>query len=189
MSDFEFVSVILAIVIGLGVTRILSGLGSVLEHRKTLRSDRIVLTWAVGILLWQILFWLGTVNSARARPVFTVAGFGMLLLAAVALFFAATLVLPGQIGPGTDLRQHYGAVRKPFFLVVLALPLLEVADSAVNGFQHPLSREPEYFITQAAGILGCVLCLAKDSRRLHGVLAVVFVLWMLGWMFTQFFVI
>jgi hypothetical protein len=57
MSDFEFVSVVLAIVIGLGMTRILSGLGSALEHRSTLRSDWIVLTWAVMVLLWQILFW------------------------------------------------------------------------------------------------------------------------------------
>lgn len=189
MSDFEFVSVILAIVIGLGVTRILSGLASVLEHRKNLRSDWIVLSWAVGVLLWQILFWLGTVNSARARPSFTVADFGMLLLAAVALFFAASLVLPGQINSGTDLRQHYRNVRKPFFLVILALPLLELSDSAINGFQHPLSREPEYFITQGATILGCLLCLAKDSRRLHGLSAVVCVLWLLGWLFTQLFVI
>ena len=189
MSDFEFVSVILAIVIGLGITRILSGLASALENRSTLRSDWIVLTWAVMVLLWQILFWLGTVNSARARPEFTVANFGMLLLAAVALFFAATLVLPGQIGPGTDLRQHYGTVRKPFFLVILALPLLELGDSAVNRFQHPLSREPEYFITQAAIILGCSLSLAKDNRRVHGTLAVAGLLWLFAWLFTQLFVI
>jgi len=189
MSDFEFVSVILAIVIGLGVTRILSGLASVLENRSTLRSDWIVLTWAVGVLLWQVLFWLGTVNSARARPVFTVANFGMLLLAAVALFFAATLVLPGQIGPGTDLRRHYGAVRKPFFLVILLLPILEICDSAVNRFQHPLSREPEYFITQGAIIIGCSVSLAKDDRRVHGAFAVICVLWLFAWLFTQLFVI
>ena len=54
MSDFEFVSVILAIVIGLGVTRILSGLASVLEHRATLSADWISLTWAVAVLLWPI---------------------------------------------------------------------------------------------------------------------------------------
>ena len=189
MSDFEFVSVVLAIVIGLGITRILSGLASALEHRATLRSDRIVFTWAVLVLLWQILFWLGTVNSARAHSQFTVANFGMLLLAAIALFFAATLVLPGRIGPGTDLRQHYGTVRKPFFLVIMALPILEIGDSAVNGFQNPMSREPEYFITQGAIILGCSLSLAMDNRWLHGTFAVLGVLWLFAWLFTQLFVI
>ena len=141
------------------------------------------------VLLWQILFWLGTVNSARGRSEFTVANFGMLLLAAVALFFASTLVLPGQIGPGTDLREHYHNVKKPYFLVVLALPLLELCDSAVNRFQHPLSREPEYFITQAAIVLGCTLSLARDNRRLHGTLAVAGLVWLLAWLFTQLFVI
>lgn len=189
MSDFGFVSVILAIVIGLGMTRILSGLAASLEHRSNMRSDWIVLTWAVAILLWQILFWLGTVNSARARPVFTVASFGMLLLAAVVLFFAASLVLPGHIGPGTDLRHHYHTVRKPFFLVILALPILELCDSAVNRFQHPLSREPEYLITQGAATLACVFCLGTKSRRVHGTLTVVFSLWLVAWLFTQLFVI
>ncbi len=51
MSDFEFVSVVLAIVIGLGITRILSGLASVLEHRSSLQSDWIIQTWAVMVLL------------------------------------------------------------------------------------------------------------------------------------------
>ena len=91
MSDFEFISVVLAIVIGLGITRILSGLASVLEHRATLRPDWISLTWAVAVLLWQIVYWLGTVNSYREEAVFTVASFGLLLLAAVA---SATGVLP-----------------------------------------------------------------------------------------------
>ncbi len=189
MSDFEFISVVLAIVVGLGITRILSGLASALEHRSTLRSDWIVLSWAILVLLWQVLFWLGTVNSARARSEFTVANFGILLLAAVALFFGASLVLPGRIGPETDLRQHYGTVRKPFFLVVLALPILEVCDSAVNGFQHPLSREPEYFITQGAIILGCTLSLATDSRRVHGTFSLLGLLAIIAWLFTQLFVI
>lgn len=189
MSDFEFVSVVLAIVIGLGITRILSGLGSVLEHRATIRLDWISLTWAVTVLVWQVVFWVGTVNSARARPVFTVANVGLLLLAAVGLFFAATLVLPGQVGPGTDLRQHYGAVRKPLFLIILSLPILELSDSALNGFQHPLSREPVYFITQGAIIFGCVIAVVREDRGIQGRLAIGFLLGIVAWLFSQLFVI
>ena len=100
MSDFEFVSVVLAIVIGLGITRILSGLGSVLEHRATLRADWISLTWAVTVLLWQVVFWVGTVNSARARPVFTVANVGLLLLAAVGLSSPRPWSFRVRLAPG-----------------------------------------------------------------------------------------
>ena len=189
MSDFEFVSVILAIVIGLGMTRILSGLASVLEHRATLRTDWISLTWAVAVLLWQIVYWLGTVNSYRERAVFTVASFGLLLLAAVALYFASALVLPGRIGPGTDLRQHYGAVRTPFFLVIMTLPLLELGDSALNGFSNPVSREPAYLVTQGVIIIACCSALAIKDRRNHGFIAVVSVGFLVAWLFTRLFVI
>ena len=189
MSDFEFVSVILAIVIGLGVTRILSGLASVLEHRATLSADWISLTWAVAVLLWQIVFWLGTVNAYRERAVFTVASFGLLLLAAVSLYFAAALVLPSQIGPGTDLRQHYDAVRIPFFLVIMSLPLLELSDSLLNGFSNPVSREPEYLVTQGVIIVGCCSTLAIKDRRNQGLWAVVALCSLIAWLFTRLFVI
>ena len=189
MSDFEFVSVILAIVIGLGMTRVLSGLASVLEHRATLRADWISLTWAVAVLLWQIVYWLGTVNSYRERAVFTVASFGLLLLAAVALYFAAALVLPSKIGPGTDLRHHYDAVRIPFFLVILALPFLELGDSLLNGFSNPLSREPAYLVSQGAAMVGCLSALAVKDRRTHGILVVVFLGFLTAWLCTRLFVI
>ena len=189
MSDFEFVSVILAIVIGLGMTRVLSGLASVLEHRATLRADWISLTWAVAVLLWQIVYWLGTVNSYRERAVFTVASFGLLLLAAVGLYFAAALVLPSKIGPGTDLRQHYDAVRIPFFLVILALPFLELGDSLLNGFSNPLSREPAYLVSQGAAMVGCLSALAVKDRRTHGILVVVFLGFLTAWLCTRLFVI
>jgi hypothetical protein len=190
MSDFEFVSVVLAIVIGLGMTRILSGLASVLEHRATLRPDWISLTWAVTVLLWQILFWVGTVNSYRSKPItFTVANFGLLLLAAVALYFAAALVLPSQIGPRTDLRQHYAAVRKPFFLVLLGLPLLELSDSLQHGFRHLLDLGPAYLVAQGFVILVCFRALATESRRTHGVIAVGFLGGIMAWLFTRLFVI
>jgi len=189
MSDFEFVSVVLAIVIGLGITRILSGQATVLEHRATLRTDWISLMWAVAVLLWQIVYWLGTVNSYRERTVFTVASFGLLLLAAVALYFASALVLPSRIGPGTDLRQHYEAVLVPFFLVIMALPFLELGDSALNGFSNPLSREPAYLFTQGAIIFGCLSALTIRDRRNHGLIAIVALGWLTAWLFTQLFVI
>ena len=190
MSDFEFVSVILAIVIGLGMTRVLSGLASVLEHRATLRADWISLTWAVTVLLWQILFWVGTVNSYRSRPfTFTVANFGLLLLAAVGLYFAAALVLPSKIGPGTDLRQHYAAVRKPFFLVVLALPLIELGDSLQHGFQHLLDLGPVYLIVQGLVILVCFRALSTENRRTQGIIAVGFLGGIIAWFFTRLIVI
>ena len=189
MSDFEFVSVILAIVIGLGMTRVLSGLASVLEHRATLRADWISLAWAVAVLLWQIVYWLGTVNSYRERAVFTVASFGLLLLAAVGLYFAAALVLPSRIGPGTDLRQHYDAVRIPFFLVIMTLPLLELGDSLLNGFSNPLSREPTYLVTQGVIIIGCCSALAIKDRRNHAIWAVVALGSLITWLFTRLFVI
>ena len=46
MSDFEFVSIILSIVVGLGITRVLSGLAATIRHRATLEEEGLSALWA-----------------------------------------------------------------------------------------------------------------------------------------------
>jgi CubicO group peptidase (beta-lactamase class C family) len=164
MSDFEFVSIILSIVVGLGITRILAGLAATIRYRATLGEKGLSALWASTVLFWQILFWLATVNSYRTSGVgFTVVNFGTLLLLAVALFFASALILPDRIRPTTDLSQHFWTVRRPFFLVMAAVPMLELTDSAPSNcplFKASERENPEAFMTWRRSLAFAALSIA-----------------------------
>ena len=190
MSDFEFVSVILSIVLGLGITRILGGLASALRHRATVRSHWVTTVWAVDILLWQILYWLGTVNAYRhGSAVFTIPGFATLLGGAIAFYFAASLILPDEIGPGTDLAQHFATIRRPFFLVLASAPVLELLDTLSHGIDHLIRLGWAYgaLVTMTFG--GSLLGVFSESRRAHQFLCLASLVVVIGWLLARIYVI
>jgi len=165
-------------------------LASVLRHRSTLRVDWVIIIWAVVILTWLLVFWLGSVNTYRLRATdFTTLNFGILLLSTIALYFSAALVLPAEINADTDLRAHFNAVRRPFFIVLAAIPALELLDSIQYGFQHLIETGYFYIFSQVAGVAGCVIGIITKSRRVQGVLSILFLLVLLVWLFTKLYTI
>ena len=57
MSDFEYLSVLIAIIVGIGFTHLLLSIGRVLGERKSLNVDTVQLIWTVNILLMLVSFW------------------------------------------------------------------------------------------------------------------------------------
>jgi len=84
-----------------------------------------------------IIIWLGTVNAYRhGSAVFTIPAFATLLGGAIAFYLAASLILPDEIGPKTDLAQHFSTIRRPFYLVLASTPVLELLDTLSHGVDH-----------------------------------------------------
>jgi hypothetical protein len=186
VSDFEFISIVLSIVVGLGITRILGGLASVVEQRAYLQANWLTLGWAVGVLLWQVVFWLGTVNSTRGLPNWTVVEFGVLLLLAIGLYFASALVLPGHIDSETDLSAHFDAMRRPFFLVYAAWALVS---SFIGGLENLVALGPAAWFGQATGVGVGILGMAATGRRLHVTILAVHLLGLLGVTAARFYTV
>ena len=57
MDSFRWIAVALSMILGLGVTRLLSAFVAVFRSRKHSKLDWIPLAWAGCIFLWQLQFW------------------------------------------------------------------------------------------------------------------------------------
>ena len=61
MSTFEYAMVLISIIIGLGITHILSSLGSAVHrlqhHGRSLRIEINYLVWVAFIFTWLVQFW------------------------------------------------------------------------------------------------------------------------------------
>ncbi len=94
MTSFEYFSVALSFVLGLGVTRLLLGGLGVFRARRRQRIHWIPIVWAVSIFLFQIQFWWGIYELNELVKTWTHGAFATLLLAAILLFVAGALILP-----------------------------------------------------------------------------------------------
>lgn len=117
---FRWLSVILSMILGLGVTRLLTGLVVVLRARRAAPLDWLPLVWAANIFMVQLQYWWAVNNLPPDAPDFTFPAFVAFLTLPTLLYLASVLLLPGS-------REDEAAGLGPYFrrsgrwaLVVLA---------------------------------------------------------------------
>jgi hypothetical protein len=112
MNVFEFLVVVLAIVLGLGITELLGGVTRIL--RGDLASSGLHLLWVVIIFQLQVQLAWG-IWGLRTREAWRYPEFLLLLLGPVLLYMAAAVLFPSAGSERADL--HLLRRRRSFFLL------------------------------------------------------------------------
>ena len=108
MDSFRWIAVVLSIILGLGVTRLLSSVVEVFRSRNQARLDWIPLAWAGCIFLWQIQFWWGIIELPGLIAAWTIGSFLTLVSLTLLLFISAGLILPpSKLEKNESLRESF----------------------------------------------------------------------------------
>jgi len=94
MDAFKWISVVLSMILGLGVTRLLAATVAVFRSRKRAQLDWVPLAWAGCIFLWQLQYWWAIIELPGMIQNWTIGSFLMLVSLTLLLFVSAALVLP-----------------------------------------------------------------------------------------------
>jgi hypothetical protein len=130
-EEFQYLAVLLSIILGLGLTQLLTGIGRLVQARARVRAYWPVLVWAGVLLLVHVQAWWAMVEL-RAHAPWTFLAFGVVLLTPTGLYLMSALVLPDvaeATAPGErlDLRAHYYAQARWFFGAALLVLLSSLA--------------------------------------------------------------
>jgi len=120
MTMFEYLMVLVAIVLGLSLTQVLRGMS------KLARSDSAYITvtlWAIVLFYLHVQAWwaLWDLNSTAN---WNQAYFTYIVLIPCAMFGATELLLPMGTTPETNWREHFFSVRRWFFVMMIVVMLL-----------------------------------------------------------------
>lgn len=121
MSLFEFIMMLLSIIIGLGIAEILAGFAQALLHRRlTLTSwHQLLLALIVFVTLVQVWWESWTLRDV---PAWNFPQLLLLLVNPVLLYTLAHLLFPDR-GSFVSLRDHYFANHRLFYSVVAVTAL------------------------------------------------------------------
>ena len=139
MTDrFEYVSVLLSMVVALAVTHLLAGIAAIIRAKVT-RYSFVHLTW-VGVLLFSCVdFWL-SMWGLRSTEVWSLAYILYLLVLSTLLYLSCYLVMPVvRAGDSIDLVAFNETNRQRYlgtYLIYCALAA--VANLTVAGFADAL---------------------------------------------------
>ncbi|MEM9255310.1 MAG: hypothetical protein AAGA91_07675 [Pseudomonadota bacterium] len=135
MQPFEFVMILVSIILALGVKELLAGVARML--RGELRPYWIHTLW-IGILFVMQLQYSWTLFDLEAREKWVFLDLLRLLTPPITLFLVSSLLFPVR-GQSDDLAEFYFTIRKPVFALLSGLmgyyTLLSFSPSILTAIQ------------------------------------------------------
>jgi hypothetical protein len=126
MTQFEYLSVLISIIIGLAITQLLSGAARLIQIRKRARPHPTTLCWMVILFLIDAQIWWAAFGMRRVEG-WNFFLFMFYLLVPILAFLLSYLVLP-ELGDEDeiDLAANFAGNRPWFFGLLSGIPLLSL---------------------------------------------------------------
>lgn len=127
VTTFEYVSVLLSIVVSLAFTHLIAGAIRLFQARGTTFSF-VYAGWFVLLLFWCVDYWF-SLWQARNLDVWTLGFVSFLLLMATVLYAACGLAVPteAEAAEGVDLAAFHATCRRRYLGVLFLYQLLSIA--------------------------------------------------------------
>lgn len=182
MSIFEYVMVLVSVVLSLGLAKVLESHAGLLQLKARVKWSATYLVWLALIILFQIDLWasLWLVHTAEVWTWPSIAG---ALLAAMALFYAAVLAAPRVEAEETiDLWAFHLANRRWYVGAAAAYGLIGgYLNATVLGAHFTMAN-----FTSILPILGLMIVVIVFSNRWIQRIVPVIILAVLLFYFSQY---
>ena len=119
MDSFSYLSVFISLILGLGVTHLLTGVAAVIRSRRELKLWWPTPLWIATTFLIQVQTWWAMFTLRKVEH-WSFAAFLVVLLQPVAIFMMAALIVPRTVnGHMIDLKEEYFREFRWFFSALL----------------------------------------------------------------------
>ncbi len=166
MGLFEFLMILLSVIIGLGLTEVLIGAANLIRARSTIKFYWIHSLFQIGVLFALLQLWWESwgMNSLESISFWAVLS---ILAPSVFLFLTAHLLYPGSV-ESSDMRAYY-------YRQAPILWGLVIAGTLEGTFLRPLIMgDPVFHPANLSGIpmiAICIVLVSSKNPRVHSVLA------------------
>src|SRR6478609_7831413 len=110
MGAFEYLSVLISIILALGMTRVLGGVGEMLQARSRRRIYWVHAVWIVNLFLFLVVAWWVFYRWRNQQP-WTFFLFVFVLISPTILFLASLILFPreGSADEALNYKTHFYA--------------------------------------------------------------------------------
>ncbi len=183
MSVFEYLGVLLSVIMGLGVTHVLAGLSKTIHHRRTVKLFWVHTLWAFNILVYIVIIWWGMFWWSTQQD-WSFFQFLLLILYAIVLFLAASLLFPWDLPDDFDFEAHFFDTRPWFFAVLTIAWCIDVPETVLKS-EGGMRDLPEAYLVLVITQLGLNLIgVFWSNKTFHKVYALFWPVFTIGYLST-----
>lgn len=178
-ATFGHIRVLLACILGLCITRLLTGIARFIQHPSKMKVDAVHMAWVAFIFLIVVRFWYleyAFVDKAQ----WAMHEYMFLILIIAVLFLLCTLLFPDTLDEYKDHGQFFIDRRRWFFGLLMLFYLLDVQDTLMKGHDHFAAYGVIYPIQVAGMVLLGLTAAVTPNRKFHLVFvyaAIVYEVW------------
>src|SRR4029450_8534942 len=113
MGAFEYLSVLISIILALGMTRVLAGVGEMLQARSRHRIYWVHVIWIVHLFVYLVIAW-WIFSRWRDQQPWNFYLFLFVLISPTVLYLASLLLFPreGDVDSAIDYKAHRSEERR-----------------------------------------------------------------------------
>ncbi len=182
---FNYVMVLASVIIGLGITHLLTGVAGVIQHPGRAKVYWIHLAWVAATFLRAIFWWWFEFQfSAVAEWTFSLYFF--VLTYALLIYLWCALLFPRDLAGYDGYKDYFYSRRKWFFGVGLAAVLADVADTLFKGVDHFVALGALYIGLQALWTVLFLIALRTRNEKFHACFVLIAIASLLIYPVTNF---
>lgn len=182
---FPHIRVVMGMVIGLGVTRLLSGIAGLVQHPARHRFYAVHLAWVASVLLALVHFWWWEFGLYQIEA-WTFGTYLFVVSYAVVLFLLCALLFPDRMQDYGGYKDYFQVRRAWFFGLLAVTYLLDVIDTLIKGQEHFARFAFEYLLRTPILVLLCIVAARTSSERFHAVFVATMLAYQLSWIFRLY---
>ncbi len=132
MGVFEYIGVLISVIMGLGITHLATGAGKLIQHRREVRFYLPHMLWTANILIHILLIWWG-MFSWSGHETWQAYEYLFITLYAIVLFFLSSMLYPWDMLRDIDVRQHFFENRFWFFGTLLVAWSIDIVATLIKA--------------------------------------------------------
>jgi len=170
MDEFSYLSVLIAVILGLAITQVLQGLRGLAHSREHVAIYWPTLVWAGIILLIAVQSWWASFGM-RHLTGWNFLGFSVVLLENACIYMVAALVLPDFAEERhVDLRQSYFKQVPWFYGMFMAALVFSMLKDVVLSGSLPTGLNLVFHLLFLAGSVAMILIRNETFHKVYTVI-------------------
>lgn len=133
MSEFEYISVLLSIIFGLGISKLLSGIGVMIHRRRLGHLDMVHGLWVWNVFNLLTANWWVTFRFQISDNPWSYELFFTLVVWATFLYIPSVLLFPPYMGRDQSFDEIFERNRRWLMASLIGFALMDIAQTAFRG--------------------------------------------------------
>ncbi|PRD44171.1 hypothetical protein C5748_06065 [Phyllobacterium phragmitis] len=185
---FAHVRIIIGIVLGLCISRLLTGFARFVQHPARQIIYPVHLAWVAFMFLAVVHFWWFEFYLHRIQTWDFETYFYIIIYASL-YFLACTLLFPDHMEEYTGYRDYFMSRRKWFFSLLALIFIVDIGDTVLKGWKHYHSFGAEYPLRTAAFVLGSIAAIFTSNQRFHALFVTLMLVYEVAFIMWQYAVL